>query len=434
MNLKQAFLKFNQKINDHAKQFTQPYLTFAIFGIITYPFYYWVWKLAASQGYENLELRLITVFLCVLLALKDHWPKKWKPFFPLFWYLTLLYSLPFLFTFLLLKNHMSYTFSMNVMTVLVLSILLLDLFSLYILLTVGICFGIIAFLLTGGTLSLPQHSMVIFITYGSILFFGLVFSYRKDQLKEREKRVAAEAANQAKADFISNMEHDLRTPFSGIHGIASYLYESETDPSKIEFLKLMIESCTQWENIHNRILAALLNKKPQYLQKEIISIASELAEIKNMMAATLHLKKLKFIIEEIPKNIETIETDKMKFDLILNNIISNAINFTEKGTIKVTVSRDGNRCKIQVSDTGIGIPEDKFDTIFEQFTKLSRSNKYGSNFKGVGLGLYTARQHAKLIGATISVESKLGEGSQFTLSLPIHIKNNGIKPSLPYQQ
>lgn len=433
MNLKQSLLQINQKINDHAKQFTQPYLTFAIFGIITYPLYYWIWRVAASQGYENLELRLITVFLCVLLALKDFWPEKWKKFFPLFWYITLLYSLPFLFTFLLLKNHMSYTFSMNVMTVLVLAILLLDLFSLFIILTLGIFFGIIAFLLTGGTLYLPKNYMVIFITYGSILFFGSVFSYRKDQLKEREKRIAAEAANQAKADFISNMEHDLRTPFSGIHGIASYLYESETDPLKTEYLKLMIESCTQWENIHNRILAALLNKKPQYLQKEMVSIERELTEIKNMMAATLHLKKLEFIID-IPKDFEKIETDKMKFNLILTNLISNAINFTEKGAIKIIISREGGICKIQVIDTGIGIPEDKLEYIFEQFTKLSRSNKYGSNFKGVGLGLYTARQHAKLIGATISVESKIGEGSLFTLSLPINIKNNGIKLSLPYQR
>ena len=152
------------------------------------------------------------------------------------------------------------------------------------------------------------------------------------------------------------------------------------------------------------------------------------------MAATLHLKKLEFIIEDIPRNIEKIETDKMKFDLILTNLISNAINFTEQGTIKITVSREGNRCKIQIVDTGIGIPQNKLDYIFEQFTKLSRSNKYGSNFKGVGLGLYTARQHAKLIGATISVASKVGEGSVFTLSLPISIKNNGIKLSLPYQR
>ncbi|MBA2650642.1 MAG: HAMP domain-containing histidine kinase [Tatlockia sp.] len=307
------------------------------------------------------------------------------------------------------------------MTVLVLSVLLLDLLSLFIILTLGIGFGIIAFLGTGGILDLPQNATVIFITYGSILFFGSVFSYRKDQLKEREKRIAAEAANQAKADFISNMEHDLRTPFSGIHGIASFLYELETDPSKTEYLKLMIESCSQWENIHNRILAALLNKKPHYIQKETVFIANELAEIKAMMAATLHLKKLKFIIEEIPKDLEKIETDKMKFDLILTNLISNAINFTVKGTIKITVSREGNRWNIQIIDTGIGIPADKLDYIFEQFTKLSRSNKYGSNFKGVGLGLYTARQHAQLIGASISVESKLGEGSVFTLSLPISI-------------
>ena len=91
MKLTDYLLKINQKINAHAKKFAFPYFTFAIFGIITYPFYYFIWKITDSNGYENLELRLITVFFCILLSLKNYWPKKWQLFFPLFWYITLLY-------------------------------------------------------------------------------------------------------------------------------------------------------------------------------------------------------------------------------------------------------------------------------------------------------------------------------------------------------
>jgi signal transduction histidine kinase len=342
MTLKQNLLQINEKINDHANKYSQPYLTFAIFGIITYPFYYYLWKLTSFQGYENLQLRLITVACCMLLALKNYWPKKCKPFFPLFWYITLLYSLPFLFTFLLLKNDMSYMESMNTMTVLVLSILLLDLAALLIILIIGITFGIGIFILVGGTLHLPSYYMTIFITYASVLFFGAIFSYRKDQLKEREKRLAAEAA---KSDFISNMQHDLATPFSGIHGSAEILYclYAEKYPELKEWLEPILASCTQWEKVHYQILESIqFEQKPQKITIEKFYISEELQKISEMMSSLLRLKNLQLIIppHDVLDVIGMIETDRLKFHLILLSLISNAINFTEKGIVSVTISKN----------------------------------------------------------------------------------------------
>lgn len=432
MTLSCYLLKINKKIDAHAKKFAHPYLTFAIFGMITYPLYYWIWKVTASSGYENLELRLITVFLCVLLALKDYWPQKCKEFFSLFWYLTLLYSLPFLFTFLLLKNHMSYTWSMNTMTVLVLTILLLDLFSLFIILTLGIVLGVLCFLMTGGVLILPPNYMTILITYSSIVLFGSIFSYRKDQLKEREKRIAAEVANQAKSDFISNMQHDLKTPFAGISAIAMILYEMETEPDKKSLLVDLLKSSNQWEAVHQRIIAVLSIKEPHVVHSDWITISSELTQIKEMLSATVRVKALNFNIAPIPKEIDNIKTDKLKFNLILSNLAGNAINFTEKGCVNIKVANDGVTCTIQVIDTGIGIPQDKLDFIFEKFTKLSQSNKY-QDFKGVGLGLYASRQMAIQLGGNIQVQSKLNEGSIFTLTLPLQDKN-GLKAPLLLQE
>lgn len=429
MTLNNYLLKINKKIDTHAKKYAHPYLTFAIFGIITYPLYYWIWSVTASAGYENLQLRLVTVFLCILLALKDYWPQNCKIFFSLFWYITLLYSLPFLFTFLLLKNHMSYTWSMNTMTVLVLTILLLDLFSLYIILTLGIFLGVLCFLMTGGVLILPPDYMTIIITYGSIVLFGSIFSYRKDQLKEREKRIAAEMANQAKSDFISNMQHDLKTPFAGISAIAMILYEMETDVDKKSLLGDLLKSSNQWEAVHHRIIAVLSIKEPQAVDSDWISISSELAQIKEMLSATVRVKALNFYIDNIPKEIDRIKIDRLKFNLILSNLAGNAINFTENGSVHIKVARDGATCKIQVIDTGIGIPEDKLDYIFEKFTKLSYSNKY-QDFKGVGLGLYASRQLAIQLGGNIQAHSRFGEGSTFTFTLPLQDKN-GLKVPLP---
>lgn len=223
----------------------------------------------------------------------------------------------------------------------------------------------------------------------------------------------------AKADFISNMEHDLKTPFSGIGGIANVLYGMETNPEKKALLELMITSCHQWENVHHRIFDSLAVDQPQNVYNEPVSISKELTEIYEMMLAILHMKKLDFVITPVPVDLDQIETDKSKFRLILSSLISNAINFTEQGMVTITTSREQDYCSIKVIDTGVGIPSDKFEVIFEKFSKLSRSNKYGGDFKGVGLGLFIAKQYAQQLEATITVESVLGKGSIFTLKLPL---------------
>ena len=179
----------NGSINRHAKKYSHPYVTFSIFGIITYPFYYFVWIYADSGGYENLYLRLVAVVLCVFLGLKKYWPRNLQEFFALYWYFTLTYSLPFLFTFLLLKNNLSHVWIMNTTTVLVLCILLLDLLSLSIVLLIGIISGALFYKYTGNELVWHSNYINVLIIYGSILLFGAIFSYRKDQLDAAEKKL-----------------------------------------------------------------------------------------------------------------------------------------------------------------------------------------------------------------------------------------------------
>lgn len=237
----------------------------------------------------------------------------------------------------------------------------------------------------------------------------------------KQKQAELAKAELVKSDFISNMEHDLRTPLSGIGGIANLLYAQYKDkyPELSPWLELMIKSCSQWEKIHNRIFDVLAVEQLEPVKIETVSISKELMEIQEMMAATLSLKQLAWVLEPIPEHLDRINTDPLKFRLILSSLISNAINFTEKGEIRLTITEKKGACLIKVADTGIGIPADQFEYIFEKFTKLSRSNKYGSHFKGIGLGLYTAKQCANHLGATIHVESQLGKGSIFSVKLPL---------------
>lgn len=231
-------------------------------------------------------------------------------------------------------------------------------------------------------------------------------------------------AETAKRNFLSNMEHDLRTPFAGIGGVADLLQSVYSDkyPELKEFFEIMTKSCSQWQEIHNRIFDAL--DLEQELKIEKFYIQDELEKIKDLMGSTSKIKNIPiFLYYPTKENTGMIETDLLKFKLILSSIVGNAFNFTEKGSVTIELRKSKTTFYVDIIDTGIGIPYDKQETIFDEFTKLSKSNLYGEVFKGMGLGLYNARRDAKKIHASIKVKSKLGKGSTFTLKLPIKIPN-----------
>lgn len=233
-----------------------------------------------------------------------------------------------------------------------------------------------------------------------------------DITKERQSEIA-------KNDFITNMQHDLRTPFTGINGIAQLLYTlyADENPEMKELLDLMIKSCNQWEEIHHRILQTLrVNNK--VLIFDTFNIFEEIHKLEETMKAKIFLKKLKFIVKPSESNNLIIKTDRLKLSLILLSLLSNAINFTHEGEINISINSCNNFFEIKITDTGVGIPPDKFEYIFDNFTKLSPSNQHGDNFHGLGCGLYVAQDYAKSIGGIITVQSEVGKGSTFTLSLP----------------
>ena len=231
----------------------------------------------------------------------------------------------------------------------------------------------------------------------------------------------AEAANYIMTEFISNMGHDLATPISDVGSIAQMLdYHSDQYPELKELLQMLITRSTACEEVRKRIINATSLSNLE-VKSEKFSTLSVLLELEKAFRPVIDQKNLKLIILPIkPMKEDYIETDQEKFHAILEELLSNAINFTEAGSITISVSKQNDSFTIQVTDTGIGIPADKYDYIFEQYTKLSRSNKHGGTFKGVGAGLYLARVRANILGATIHVKSKLGKGSIFTLSILSH--------------
>ncbi len=231
----------------------------------------------------------------------------------------------------------------------------------------------------------------------------------------------AEAANYIMTEFIANMGHDLATPISDLGSVAQMLhYYADEYPEFKEFFETLVARSEVCEQVRKRIINATSLSNLD-VQLESFSVLQELLELEKQFRPAIESKPLKLIIHPIkPKKDDRIMTDRSKLHAILVDLLSNAINFTEEGQITITPLKQKEWFRIQIKDTGIGIPADKYGYIFEQYTKLSRSNKYGSAFKGVGAGLFLAKVRATILGGSIGVESAIGKGSTFTLSIPVY--------------
>lgn len=219
-------------------------------------------------------------------------------------------------------------------------------------------------------------------------------------------------AELAKTEFLENMSHDLRTPFSGIISLSEYLYTQENNPMKKELLGEILNSGQQLLGLLNDVLdLARQGGHP------LIITEFNLIEVIQEVLGLLHAEaRHKGLDVNVSCPFIAIRSDRMRINRILLNLIANAITYTLKGCINIRVNTEPT-FTIDIEDTGEGIPADAIDNIFERFTKLHSSYKQ-QKFTGAGLGLHIAREFARDLGGDITVKSTVGEGSCFTLLLP----------------
>ncbi|MFA6186965.1 MAG: response regulator [Phycisphaerae bacterium] len=236
-----------------------------------------------------------------------------------------------------------------------------------------------------------------------------------------EMATEAERANAAKSQFLANMSHEIRTPMNAIIGFSEVLEEELLTEQQKEYIRLILGSGKHLLELVNDILDFSKIEAGQLNTESIdCDVRALLANIESMMTPLAVSKNLKFIIECSDDVPVSVMTDPARLRQCLLNLISNAIKFTERGYVKFSVHQIFRESKpfleFEVSDTGIGIPHDKLNSIFEAFIQAdgSTTRKYG----GTGLGLTITRQLAGLLGGDISVESELGKGSTFRLLLP----------------
>lgn len=282
---------------------------------------------------------------------------------------------------------------------------------------------------------------------------------------------AAEAASRAKTEFIANMSHDLRTPVTGVLGMAQDIMDI-AQKTKISLQKHMVSLPSDQQSTLINMIETIQEdgRLLFHATDELLQLCNEILEITRLESDKQHEAAetfdLRALIEHNITLLQPVAQNKtlnlsceidptvprylhgirQYLDRTILNLISNALKFTKKGFVKVVIKNSESKKThfkigdtlnliIQVADSGIGIPEDKFDVIFEHFSRLVPS--YEGIYQGAGLGLYTVKCYVKAMHGTIHLTSELGKGTVFTLTLPFivadHVKKEKTAIFLPKQ-
>jgi PAS domain S-box-containing protein len=264
------------------------------------------------------------------------------------------------------------------------------------------------------------------IVIGSFVLLNDITSLKETMENLKLAKLAAESASRAKSEFLATMSHEIRTPLNGIVGMSELLETAGLNASEMENLKVLQYSANSLLYIINEILDfSKIEAGKMQIDNSSFDLREMISKVVKSFTQGNQTKDIHFncdISEEIPN---TLKGDYTKLHQILTNLLSNAFKFTEKGEIRVKIDclRNSGRKVLlgfTVSDTGIGIPQDKITNLFQSFHQLdsTTTRRYG----GTGLGLSIVKSLLELMGGTIKVESCLGKGSSFIFELPLDVE------------
>jgi signal transduction histidine kinase/DNA-binding response OmpR family regulator len=248
----------------------------------------------------------------------------------------------------------------------------------------------------------------------------------------QQKAEALELSTRYKSEFLANMSHELRTPLNSILLLSRLMAENEAmDREHQEYAEVIQSSGQGLLSLIDEILdLSKIEAGKMELDRTNIKVDEIILNMRSLFNPLAKDKNLNFVIEKSAEVPEFFPTDKMRLEQIIKNLLSNAIKFTTVGTVKLNINKNEKLGALifKVTDTGVGIAPEKQGMVFEAFQQADGSTR--RKFGGTGLGLSISRELAKLLGGYIDLKSTEGEGSIFTLTLPLDI-NKGFDGAVP---
>ena len=260
-------------------------------------------------------------------------------------------------------------------------------------------------------------------------FNRVVTAERRSREELKQAKVAAESANRAKTEFLANISHELRTPMNGVLGLTDLLLDTALDTEQHEYAATVHSSAQSLLVIINDILDfSRLEDGRMILAPAPFDLRQTIQEVTALFEAQAYAKRLNLLLRYPAGAPAHLVGDAVRVRQVLTNLVGNAVKFTERGGVEVSVACPEQTAatatlRVEVKDTGIGIDPEKRQLIFERFTQAdgSMTRRYG----GTGIGLSIVKQLVDLMDGTVEVESQLGTGSVFavTFRLPLAVRS-----------
>lgn len=414
--LKNLFHMIYQYLVKQTEDASHQITLFGLVMMINYPLFGVFWKLESFQLSEEFFLRLIATFFCTLLASNKFWPAKFAPLLPLFWYLTLLFCLPFFFCYLTLLNHGATLWLMNCVSAIFFLLLVTNALSALILLILGVGLAFIYFFHLSNNLfeyipgSVSLFSLI--ITYTAAIIIGALFA--------RDREIIQAGRISGMRLLAGSIAHDLRTPLASIHlqaELQQLILEKLNNSEVQKDLKASLKKITRGIEMSNQLISMQLNN----IQRDKFDTRSFIIHsMRDLLIKSLEeypLKESQKSLVKLQCDVDfLVWIDNVAFTNLLWNLLKNSFEFIEetgKGDISIWISKGDEKDDfnyLHVRDTAKGIYIKNHEKIFDGF--------YTERKEGTGVGLAYCKLLMEAAGGDIECKGKPDEFAHFIVKFP----------------